>query len=98
MNDYLDKPTLEERLEAYLKSEDYEQDLYLKAQEYEDAHMPVPPDEQLREQVIADKRAWLEVYAVCESEGHAWEEIADAENGTSDLDCTRCGEHHFLQW
>lgn len=98
MNDHLDSRTLDVRLETYLKSEEFEQDLYLKAQEYMDAQIPVPPEEQLRKQVMAEKRAWLETYAVCESEGHTWEENADPENGTSTLDCTRCGEHQLLYW
>ena len=54
MNDYLDSRTLKERLETYLNSEEFEQDLYLKAQEYTDANIPVPPDERLREEVLAE--------------------------------------------
>lgn len=98
MDEYLDSRTMEERLENYLNSEEFEQDMYLKAQKYMDAQIPIPPDEQLRKQVLEEKREWLETYAVCESEGHAWEETADPENGTSTLDCTRCGEHQLLQW
>lgn len=38
-----------------------------------------------------------EIY--CEKNGHTWQETnADAENGTSDLECEVCGEHHTLQW
>jgi len=96
MNDYLGKSTLEDRLEAYLKSEDFGQDLYLKSREYMDAHTPVPSAELLWKQVIAEKRAWLEIYAVCEAVGHAWEETADPENGISDFDCARCGRHYLL--
>ena len=70
----------------------------MKAQEYTDANIPVPPDERLREQVLAEKKEWLETYAVCEAEGHTWEETADPENGTSTLDCSRCGEHQLLYW
>lgn len=98
MNDYLDKPTLEERLAAYLSSEEFGQDMYLKALEYADANTPVPPAEQLRSQVIADKVAWLETYDKCETEGHAWKETADPENGTSDFHCVRCGERRLLHW
>ena len=60
------------------------------------AHTPVPSAELLWKQVIAEKRAWLEIYAVCEAVGHAWEETADPENGISDFDCARCGRHYLL--
>lgn len=35
----------------------------------------------------------------CEENGHSWQETnPDPENGTSELDCERCGEHHTLHW
>lgn len=98
MNECFNKQTMAERLDAYLSSDDFGLDMHLKSQEYLDADLPVPSSEEIRNQVIAEKLAWMEDRALCESEGHAWIETADPENGTSDFNCVRCGEHQLLHW
>lgn len=59
----------------------------------------MPPEEQLREEAIAEARKCLETMMVCEAKGHLWKEKdADSENGISTLYCRRCGaEEHLRQ-
>jgi hypothetical protein len=49
--------------------------------------------------VFAFYTAWLARRAWCAVWSHAWvAEAHDAENGTEDIRCNRCGESHHFQF
>lgn len=89
---------LERRLERYLQSDDFQTDIGALVNDYWAQGLPVPPEEQLREEAIAEARKCLETVMICEAKGHLWKETADPENGTSTLSCRRCGAEEHLRW
>lgn len=89
---------LEKRLERYLQSEDFLYDVGALVNDYQAQGLPVPSEEQLREEAIAEARKCLETMMVCEAKGHLWKETADPENGTSTLSCLRCSAEEHLRW
>ena len=89
---------LEKRLGEYLQSDLFQLDITDLAFDYEAQGLPVPPEEQLREEAAAEARKCLETVMVCEAKGHLWTEKADPENGRSELTCRRCGATEHLQW
>ena len=89
---------LEKRLEQYLQSDDFQTDIGALVSDYLAQGLPVPPEEQLREETIAEARKCLETMMICEAKGHLWKETADPENGTSTLSCRRCGAEEHLRW
>lgn len=89
---------LDKRLEKYMQSDDFQLDIIGLAFDYEAQDLPVPPEEQLREEAAAEARKCLENIMICEAKGHLWEERADPENGSSDLTCRRCGKSELLFW
>ena len=93
----LNTAELEKRLTAYLESSEFQADIERLAYDYQAQGLPVPPEEQLREEAIAEARKCLETMMVCEAKGHLWKEKdADPENGTSTLSCRRCGAEEHL--
>ncbi len=98
MSSYLDKPTVEERLAAYMKTEDLEMDIDRLRNEYACHGWRIPSQKELRDEAVREQREWLKHLALCETEGHQWRETADGENGTSDLYCDRCGFSQHIQW
>jgi len=98
MSSYLDQPTVETRLAAYMESEDLELDIDRLCNEYQQNGWNMPSQEELRDEAIKEQREWLENLALCETEGHLLEETTDGENGTSDLYCNRCGFSQHIQW
>lgn len=99
MSSYLDKPTLEERLEAYKQSEDFELDVSALKNEYQQNGWPMPSEGDLRNEALKYQKEWLEEYGRCETEGHVFEEKnVDAENGRCVLECERCGFSQTIQW
>lgn len=83
----------------YMEMELFQMDIGALINEYQAQGLPVPPEEQLREEAIAEARKCLETMMVCEAKGHLWKEKdADPENGTSTLSCRRCGAQEHLQW
>jgi hypothetical protein len=98
MSGYLDQPTVETRLAAYLESGDLELDIDRLRNEYRQNGWIMPTQEELRAEAIKEQREWLENLTLCENEGHLLEETADGENGTSDLYCKRCGFSQHIQW
>ena len=89
---------LEKRLEQYLQSEEFQEDIGALVNDYCAQGLPVPSEEQLREEAAAEARKCLETMMVCEAKGHLWKETADPENGTSTLSCRRCGAEEHLRW
>ena len=89
---------LEKRLEKYLQSEEFQGDIGALVNDYCAQGLPVPPEEQLREEAAAEARKCLETMMICEAKGHLWTETADPENGTSTLSCRRCGAVEHLRW
>ena len=90
---------LEKRLEQYLQSDDFQTDIGALVNDYWAQGLPVPPEEQLREEAAAEARKCLETMMICEAKGHLWKEKdADPENGTSTLSCRRCGAEEHLRW
>lgn len=83
---------------AYMQTLDFQCDLADLAQDYRLQHLPVPPEEHIREQAVSEARRCLEIMMTCESKGHLWKEKADPENGTSTLACRRCGADEHLRW
>lgn len=60
---------------------------------------PMPSDEESRRIILEERHKQLVAESLCESEGHDFIDInADIENGSSDLDCQRCGYTHHCQW
>lgn len=94
----VDQAELEKRLADYTRSEDFQCDLADFAQDYRRQGLPVPPEEQLREEAMAEARKCLEAVMACEAKGHLWKERADPENGTSELTCRRCGKTEKCRW
>lgn len=103
MSKYETDVTTEEKLKAeaeeFTKTSEFElekQDvLYRLQREGKDE-----PDEETLNKLA--KESYIEVRRreiYCEKNGHSWKETnPDPENGTSDLDCECCGEHHTLHW
>ena len=89
---------LEKRLNAYLKTEDFQCDLEAAANDYRALGLPVPPADVLRDKEITALRRSMEAVMICEAKGHRWKERADQENGTSELTCRRCGQTEHLRW
>ncbi|WP_300603957.1 hypothetical protein [uncultured Oscillibacter sp.] len=90
---------LEKRMEQYLQSEDFQMDIGALVNDYQSQGLPVPPEEQLREEAAAEARKCIETMMICEAKGHLWnEKDADPENGTSTLYCSRCGVEEHLRW
>lgn len=81
-----------------MQTDEFSLDINLLACDYEAQGLPVPPEKQLREEAAAEARKCLETMMVCEAKGHLWKEIADPENGASELTCRRCGKTEHLQW
>lgn len=99
MSSYPDKPTLEERLQAYQESEDFERDVSELINEYQQHGKDTPSEESVREEVLKQQKELFENQIQCETQGHLLiESNADAENGRSDLSCERCGFSQTLQW
>ncbi len=94
----IDQTELEKRLAAYMQSDELQCDIADLAQDYRSQGLPVPPEEQLREEVAAVAKECLEALIACEAKGHLWKEQADPENGTSELTCRRCGKTEHLRW
>lgn len=98
----MDKATerrLKDEAEEYAKTDEFsldKQDMRYKLErECEDILDDEKLNKMVKDQYIELRRR--ELY--CEENGHAWKETnPDPENGTSDLDCECCGEHHTLQW
>lgn len=98
----MDKATerrLKDEAEEYAKTDEFSLDKQDMRYKLEREGEDIPDDEKLNE-MVKDQYIELrrrELY--CEENGHAWKETnPDPENGTSDLDCECCGEHHTLQW
>lgn len=89
---------LEKRLAEYVQSDEFSLDINDLIYDYQVQGLPVPPEEQLREEATAEARKCLETIMICEVQGHLWTERADPENGCSDLTCRRCGTREHLQW
>ena len=98
----MDKATerrLKDEAEEYAKTDEFSLDKQDMRYKLEREGEDIPDDEKLNE-MVKDQYIELrrrELY--CEENGHAWKGTnPDPENGTSDLDCECCGEHHTLQW
>lgn len=98
----MDKATerrLKDEAGEYAKTDEFSLDKQDMLYKLEREGKAIPDDEKLNE-MVKDQYIELrrrELY--CEENGHAWKETnPDPENGTSDLDCECCGEHHTLQW
>lgn len=89
---------LEKRLAEYVKSDEFSLDINDLICDYQAQGLPVPPEDQLREEATTEARKCLETIMICEAQGHLWVERADPENGRSDLTCRRCGVTENLQW
>ena len=89
---------LEKRLGEYLQSEAFEYDVGALASDYMAQGLPLPSEEKLRAEAVAEARKCLETVMVCEAKGHLWTEKVDPENGRSELTCRRCGTTEHLQW
>ncbi len=90
---------LSKEAEEYTHTDQFQLDMqdakYMLEMEGETIPSDFQMTDRLKEIYIAQKRR--EVF--CEENGHSWRETnPDPENGTSDLDCECCGEHHSLQW
>ena len=92
------KAELEKRLEAYLRSDDFQLDMIDLADDYRLQGLPVPPADQLRQEAASEAERCLETILTCERKGHLWKEKADPENGCSELTCRRCGKTENLRW
>ena len=90
--------TLEERLAEYTQSDEFQMDISEIITDYQRQGLPVPSEEQIREEAVSEARKCLETIMICEEKGHLWEEKADPENGRSELSCRRCGAVENLQW
>lgn len=93
-----DKTELEKRMEIYLCSEDFQLDMNDLASDYRSQGLPVPPEDQLRQEAVAEAEKCMKTILLCERKGHLWKERADPENGTSTLTCRRCGKTENLRW
>ena len=92
------KAELKKRLEAYLRSDDFQLDMNELANDYRSQGLPVPPEDQFRQEAAAEAEKCLETILICERKGHLWKEKADPENGCSELACRRCGMTETLRW
>lgn len=93
-----DAQKLEQRLEKYLQSEDFQLDIQALAYDYKAQGLTVPPMEQLRLEAAGDAKRCLEIILTCEEKGHLWKETADPENGSGELTCRRCGTTEHYHW
>ena len=98
MSDWQEKETFEERLEAYLQSDDFQMDIESLKHEYERYGTAIPSIEKLNQEATDNAKVWLDKLNHCESEGHHFTETADAENGVSYLECDNCGMTQRCQW
>ena len=98
MKNYLNKPTLAEKLAGYRESEDFKEAVAILGNDYRLEGLEIPPLADLEVQALHEKRVWLEALSACVAEGHQLTETADGENGTSDLSCDRCGFFQHIQW
>ena len=85
--------------EEYLHTDQFQLDMMDKKYQLEREGLEIPSEssltDRLKEIFIEQRRR--EIF--CEENGHSWQETnPDPENGTSELDCERCGEHHTLHW
>ncbi len=94
----VDQGELEKRMAAYMESDEFQSAIADFAQDYRRQGLPVPPEEELREEVAAAARECVETLIACEAKGHLWKERADPENGTSELTCRRCGKTEKCRW
>ena len=90
--DHSNEILVTEEVFAYLESDEYGMEF-----SQEMLHT-ANSDDEIREYLIGQHRAYAEKCMECEDQGHDWEEIADGENGLSELDCHRCGESMTLSW
>lgn len=85
--------------EEYSKTDEFELDRQDMKARLQIECKEIPDDEKLNEMV---KEQYIDIRRreiFCENNGHAWRESnPDPENGTSDLECERCGEFHILHW
>lgn len=89
---------LQDRLKKYMGSDLFQMDMDALAKEYQAQGLPVPPEEQLREEAGTEARKCLETMMACEAKGHLWKgKDAGRENGTSTPPCRRCGAEEHLQ-
>lgn len=103
MNKYgIDEATeakLYDEAEEYSKTDEFELDKQDMQYKLQMEGKEIPDDEKLNEMV---KEQYVDIRCrelYCKKNGHTWKETnPDPENGTSDLDCECCGEHHTLQW
>lgn len=99
MLDYLKMTSLQERLEAYKQTEEFEMDISILKNDYHCNGRPIPSEDELRAMVISNMEEWLKDQEICETQGHSlYENNPDIENGTSDLHCDRCGWSQRLYW
>lgn len=79
-------------VQKYLKSDEY-------SMEFSNEMLDTAnSDDEIRDYLIERHRAYVEKCMACEEQGHDWQEIADPENGISEMDCQRCGESMTLSW
>lgn len=90
---------LRSEAEEYSKTDEFELDRQDMKYRLQIECKEIPDDEKLNEMV---KEQYIDIrrrQIYCENNGHAWRESnPDPENGTSDLECERCGEFHILYW
>jgi len=90
---------LRSEAEEYSKTGEFELDRQDMKYRLQREGKEIPDDEKLNEMV---KEQYIEIRRreiYCENNGHDWHESnPDPENGTSDLECERCGEFHTLHW
>ena len=85
--------------EEYLHTDQFQLDMMDEKYRLEREGLEIPSEsslaDRLKEIFIEQRRK--EIF--CEKNGHSWQESnPDPENGTSDLECERCGEFHTLHW
>lgn len=79
---------LQDRLKEYMGSDLFQMDMDALAKEYQTQGLPVPPEEQLREEAGAEARKCLETMMACEAKGHLRKgKESDLEKGTSTPPC-----------
>jgi hypothetical protein len=93
--EYLSKPTLFERFNAYKQSEDFKRDFASRKEL--DAVIsklfdePASGDAEIAGEVLRNKFRWLENYDECEQLGHEFIEQTH-DDGSSESVCWRCNE------
>lgn len=85
--------------EEYLHTDQFRLDMMDEKYRLEREGLEIPSEsrliERLKDFFVEQRRK--EIF--CEENGHSWHESnPDPENGTSDLECERCGEFHTLHW